>query len=452
LERNRSTAAARTRRPAAQAGSARAAAQKKTAPAQANTAQKRQLTPEEIARIRAIRAAKARQASARAAKTAKPDVFSRIEEKWNRWQKRRAARKRRIAQLTPRQLAVYKSRRKKKIQRNVCRTLLGVLTTLGVVLATLLLGLLVVFHGPSQTFGDMATVTMLETSALKFVPHIYYTNKTVDAIIERNSIAAPTEDTDTSLITINTGMDESGNAAEDYKDIEVFEVNGSTYHGYMMVVRDPSRVSVGVCRENFNDQPGLQLYEIAERYGAVAAINGGAFEDGGGVGNGGKPMGLVFSEGELLYSRNNSSDRTTVGFTQDHKMVVGSFSVEKAQSLGIRDAVSFGPALVINGEPCEVSGISSGLNPRTAIGQRSDGAVLLLVIDGRQLHSQGATYEDMAEVFLEYGAVNAYNLDGGSSSMMWFNGEYVNKSASLIGIRPVPTTFLVLPKGGNDNG
>ena len=444
MERNKNTAAAR--RPAARpAGAARPAAQKKTAPAQANTSPKRQLTPEEIARIRAIRAAKARQAagSARPAQAAQPGILEFIEAKWNRWQKRRAARKRRIAQLTPRQLAVYKSRRKKKIQRNVCRTLLGVLTTLGVVLVTLLLGLLVIFHGPSQTFGDMATVTMLETSALKFVPHIYYTNKTVDAIIERNSIAAPTEDTDTSLITINTGMDESGNVSEDYKDIEVFEVNGSTYRGFMMVVRDPSRVSVGVCRENFNDQPGLQLYEIAERYGAVAAINGGAFEDGGGVGNGGKPMGLVFSEGELLYSRNNSSDRTTVGFTQDHKMVVGSFSVEKAQSLGIRDAVSFGPALVINGEPCEVSGISSGLNPRTAIGQREDGAVLLLVIDGRQVNSMGATHADLMKVMLEYGAVQACNLDGGSSSIMYYEGEYLNNGVAVTGSRKIPTAVIV---------
>ena len=93
----------------------------------------------------------------------------------------------------------------------------------------------------------------------------------------------------------------------------------------------------------------------------------------------------------------------------------------------------------------------SGVNPRTGIAQRSDGAVMLLVIDGRQLHSQGATYEDMAEVVLEYGAVNAYNLDGGSSSMMWYQGDYVNHCASVVGIRPVPTTFLVLKEGVSAN-
>ena len=108
--------------------------------------------------------------------------------------------------------------------------------------------------------------------------------------------------------------------------------------------------------------------------------------------------------------------------------------------------------LVSNGQVHNPDLLVSGVNPRTGIAQRSDGAVMLLVIDGRQLHSQGATYEDMAEVFLEYGAVNAYNLDGGSSSMMWFNGEYVNKSASLFGIRPVPTSFLVLNQGEQNNG
>ena len=94
----------------------------------------------------------------------------------------------------------------------------------------------------------------------------------------------------------------------------------------------------------------------------------------------------------------------------------------------------------------------SGVNPRTAIGQRSDGAILMLVIDGRQVISLGATMEDLVDIMLEYGAVNACNLDGGSSSLMWFEGNYVNNCASVIGIRPVPTTFLVLKEGVNSNG
>ena len=115
----------------------------------------------------------------------------------------------------------------------------------------------------------------------------------------------------------------------------------------------------------------------------------------------------------------------------------------------IQYGVCFGPVLVANGEACDVG--TSGVNPRTAIGQRSDGAILMLVIDGRQAISLGATYQDMVDIFLEYGAVNACNLDGGSSSLMWYDGDYINNCASVIGIRPVPTTFLVLKEGAAAN-
>lgn len=357
--------------------------------------------------------------------------------------RRRAYRKQRIAELTPRQFAVYKMRRRKRHRRNLFRTVLSLLTVLGVVLFTLLSMGMVAFRGPSQTFGDILTVTMLETSALKFIPHIYYSNATVDAIVARNSIVAPTEDTDTSLITIDTGVGEDGQTAEDYKDIEVFEVSGNTFKGFMMVVRDPSRVSVGVCRKNFSKEPGLQLVEIAEKYNAVAAVNGGAFSDDGGMGNGGKPMGLVISEGEILFTKSGGDENVTVGFTEDDKLVVGEMTAAQAEALKLRDAVTFGPQLVVNGEPCEVSGISSGLNPRTAIGQREDGAVLLLVIDGRQVNSLGATHADLMRLMLEYGAVNACNLDGGSSSIMYYEGAYLNNGVAVTGSRKIPTAIIV---------
>lgn len=384
------------------------------------------------------RSAQPQEARRKAARAAKKRVG------WLRWRRlKRAYRKKRLAQMTPKQLAVYKRRRRRRYRRNIGRVLLSLFTALGVVLVSLLCVLMVIFHGPSQSFADMATVTMLETSALKFVPHIYYKNSTVEQIVARNSIAAPTDDTDTSLITIDTGVGEDGQTEEDYKDIEVFEVNGNTYKGYMMIVRDPSRVSVGVCRENFSKEPGLQLYEIAEKYEAVAAVNGGAFEDGGGVGNGGKPKGAVVSNGEILYYSGGGDENVTVGFTQDHKLVVGEMTRDELVEKNLRDAVTFGPALVVNGEPCEVSGISSGLNPRTAIGQREDGAVLMLVIDGRQVNSMGATHADLMRIMLEYGAVNACNLDGGSSSIMYYQGEYLNNGVAVTGSRKIPTAIIV---------
>lgn len=358
-------------------------------------------------------------------------------------QARHAAKKALIASLTPKQMRKYKRRRKQIFKRAVWRTVLSLLTVIVLVLVSVLSAAFVLFRGPSQTFGDLLTKTLLETSALKFVPYIYYSDEQVEAIKARNAIVAPSEDTDTSLIHIDTGADEE--SQEEYKDIETFEVTGPTYKGVMMVVRDPSRVSVGVSSQDFShSKPGLQLYEIAEKYGAVAAINGGAFEDAGGGGNGGMPVGVVVSDGNLLRKSSGSGDENvTVGFDQDNKLVVGVMTGSQAIERGIRDAVTFGPALVVNGEPVGVSGSGSGLNPRSAIGQRADGAVLMLVIDGRQVNSLGATLSDLIEIMLEYGAVNAANLDGGSSSLLYYEGEYLNRGVVLTGSRDIPTAFIV---------
>ena len=315
----------------------------------------------------------------------------------------------------------------------------------------------IAFRGPSESLGDLLTVTMLETSALKFVPRIYYTKAQVNEIVARNEVAEVEDETDTSMIVLAAPTDEpdeQGAAPEatprpenlivEENGIQIYEVHGATYNGWIMVVADPSRVSVGVCRENFSSKEGLVLHEIAARYDALAAINGGGFVDDGGLGNGGRPLGLVISQGKVLSKASKGGDHNTVmGFNQDNVLIIGKMTSEEALKKGIRDALAFGPALVVNGEAAPVKGSSSGLNPRTAIGQRADGSVLLLVIDGRQASSLGATYADMINVLLEYGAVNAANLDGGSSSMMYYNGEYLNKGVMLTGSRKLPTAFIV---------
>ena len=352
-----------------------------------------------------------------------------------------------------------RKRRRAKARRRVAwRICLSVLTVIGVVLVTALGAGLVAFRGPSRSLGDLLTVTMLETSALKFVPRIYYSQATVDEIIARNSVVDDGSQTDASMIVIagptqapdpNAAVQAQPtpppeNLITSEEGIEIYEVHGATYNGWMMVVQDPSRVGVGVCREQFSSKPGLRLHEIAERYGGVAAVNGGGFSDSGGLGNGGRPLGLVISGGEVLNKADIDSDHAiVVGFNQDNVLLVGKMTSTEALEKGMRDALAFGPALVVNGEAARVSGSSSGLNPRTAIGQRADGAVLLLVIDGRQASSLGATYADLISVMVEYGAVNAVNLDGGSSSLMYYKGEYLNKGVILTGSRDIPTAFVV---------
>ena len=359
-----------------------------------------------------------------------------------------------------------KRRQKLTPKRIAWRAGLSVLTAIALILIAALGAGFVGFRGPSQSLGDLLTVSMLETSALKFVPRIYYSKAQVEEIVARNSVSVGDSETDASLVVITkptptpspeelAAMAEleanatpvptppPANLISSEDGIEVYSVKGGTYQGYMMVVLDPSRVTVGTCRDRFNGSKGLQLKDIAKRYDAVAAINGGGFEDDGGVGNGGTPIGLVISDGEVKHTGRHSEYNTTVGFNQDNVLMIGKPSESDAKKLGIRDAITFGPALIVNGEPASVKGASSGLNPRTAIGQRSDGAVLMLVIDGRQASSLGATYSDMIGILLDYGAVNAINMDGGSSSLMYYKGEYLNNGVSLTGSRNMPTAFIV---------
>lgn len=122
----------------------------------------------------------------------------------------------------------------------------------------------------------------------------------------------------------------------------------------------------------------------------------------------------------------------------------------QAIEMGVRDCVhtvhETGPFLILNGEPLTVPDTTvygGGKNPRTAIGQRADGAVLLMVVDGRQAESIGATFKDMTYLMLEYGAVNASCMDGGTSTQMVYEGEVVNKPYSPTGPRRCPTGFLV---------
>ena len=339
---------------------------------------------------------------------------------------------------------------------------LFVLVTAGLLAGVLYCGLQVLINGPSPTARDLFVRTVCETSAAGFLAEMFLTDEQIQTIVLGQGEAEYVE-TDTSLIQLPSdnpdttepsgGEDDAdpwGLVDEDGDGIILERVTGEGFAGHLMIVLDPSRVIMGSVPEQYGGR-GYTVGGMAERFGAVAAINAGGFYDPDGSGNGSTPEGVAVFEGKVYtfgsYERQKDG---FAGFDDKNILHVGSFTLQQIRERNIQYGVSFGPMLIVNGEMQD--NLVSGVNPRTGIAQRSDGAVMLLVIDGRQLHSQGATYEDMAEVFLEYGAVNAYNLDGGSSSMMWFNGEYVNKSATLIGIRPVPTTFLVLPKGGNDNG
>lgn len=315
--------------------------------------------------------------------------------------------------------------------------------------------------GPSPTATKLFVRSVRETSAVGFLANLFFTDEEI-ALMEKVEQMDEYQDMDPGLIEIPTPTqpdatdpagpkpDDWGLVDEDGDGIIIEPIKGEGFSGFMMVVLDPSRVIMATNPEDFGVR-GYTVAQMAEKYDAVAGINAGGFYDPGGNGNGSIPDTMVFSGGKVYYSSLGSANGF-VGFDSSHIMHVGIFSASEAQQRGIQSGVGFGPVLISNGVPRSENSLASGVNPRTGIGQRSDGAILMLVIDGRQVTSLGATYYDMVQIFLSYGAVNAINLDGGSSSMMYFQGEYINHCASVVGIRPIPTAFLVMKQGVQSNG
>lgn len=346
----------------------------------------------------------------------------------------------------------------KKVGSFLAKFALILLETVLLVAIALYGVMFVLAKGPSPTARDLFVRSVRETSAIGFLANIYFSEEEI-AQIEAAEEVAVYEETDTSLITIakpgdsasqeGPVADEWGLVDEDGDGIILEEVKGEGYSGYMMVVLDPSRVILGTVPETYGVF-GYTVEDMVKHFDAVAGINAGGFHDPDGQGNGSIPNSLVVFEGEVC-SWYHSTANGFVGLDSNHILHVGKLTQQEIQERDIQYGVCFGPVLIANGEVALAENNVGGLNPRTAIGQRSDGAILMLVIDGRQVISIGATYRDLVDIFLEYGAVNACNLDGGSSSMMWYGDGYVNNCASVIGIRPVPTAFVVLKEGVEDH-
>lgn len=296
----------------------------------------------------------------------------------------------------------------------------------------------IVYHSDLEKTQEILTLSLLETSAAKFVPTLFLTEGELEIIIENNKIILTETKTDESLVEIvHSGESE----------ISLVEVSGATYKGRMLIVSDPSRVYLTTPEGGLGaGKSGLTVAEYVARDGAVAGINAGGFEDKNGRGNGGTPTGYVIQDGVIIYGQRNEVDCVT-GFDENYKLIVGEMSATEALASGIVDGLCFnlsgvGP-LIINGVPLQIDSVGGGLNPRTAIGQKADGTIILLNIDGRQAHSVGASYSDLIEIFMEHDVVNASNLDGGSSAMMIYEDEVVTVSSSLVGVRSLPTAFLV---------
>ena len=359
--------------------------------------------------------------------------------------------------------------RGQKIGRFLLRALGRLLLVIFTVAVLAVVGLAVVcnhiFNGPSPSARDVLTMSMLESSGMKWCPALFIGKDTVARIQDNRATPLPEELSDTSQIQILTGTELSGTGSQwdAYPEgIRIESVQGDTYTAHVMLVRDPSRVYTAVANKVFSvDKSVKRIDTMIEVDGAVAGVNGGAFYDDGSLSHeiGRLPIGLVVSQGQVIWN-DGKSYNGFVGFNEDNILVVAkTMSADKAKELKIRDGCCFGPVLIMNGNVNEEAyNTASGYNPRTCIGQRADGTVILLCIDGRQANSLGGTYADAIDILVEYGAVNACNLDGGSSTVMYYRdmaGKYgqpgelvmINNYSLLQELpRTMPTFFLVRPQ------
>lgn len=320
--------------------------------------------------------------------------------------------------------------------RIIRRFFLLLFTVILLVIAALALAANLVFKGPSPAAQEVLTMTLMEPSATKWIPGLFIGDERVAEIMAGTSVTLEAEETDVNQVVIqkNSALTAASNEWDNYPDgVRIEERAGDTYNAHIMIVRDPSQVYTGISTKNgFNTgTPGKRLTEAIVEENALAAINAGAFNDDGTASPsvGSCPQGLVYSEGNCVWTAGSPPNGITgfAGFNKDDILVVtqDNLSKARAEELNIRDGCCFGPALIINGEiNMKAYNSASGWNPRTAIGQRSDGAVIFVCIDGRQAGSVGGTYADVINIMVEYGAVNACNMDGGSSSVMLYRDNY----------------------------
>ena len=323
------------------------------------------------------------------------------------------------------------------------------LGTLGIIVG------MVLMYGPYSKFREWWVSTAMTTMTHKYLATWFFDDLTIQDVLNKNKVVESNESTNTELI-VGANADQPNTYANEYErqilerdpknnDYKIIPINGKGYSGYLTAVYEPQRIHA-VATAHLGVK-GQYVVEMAEENNALIAINGGGFNDPNFNSTGGSPLGITVSRGNFVtqYSYNGSGG--LIGFDDNNNFICGRMTVTQAKNAGIRDAVTFGPFLIVNGKSSAVLGNGGwGDAPRTAIGQRADGIVLFLVLDGRTATNLGADMDDLIEIMERYGAINAANLDGGTSSVLVVNNTIVNDPIDSSGAhktRPISTAFIV---------
>ena len=346
----------------------------------------------------------------------------------------------------------------KKVLGTILKVLLIILITITFIITTLFITVKMICSGISESAKELFATTMLETGQMKFLATMFLSQEELQLLVSRNSVEVMNTEVNTDLInTEDTKKDEKF----DKNGIKIEEISGNTFFAKMLIINDPSRVKLATTYPW--KEYGVELEKLVNQNNAIAGVNGGLYLS---TGNkGGQPLGVVVSNGKIQYNKPYGYPGLyLIGFDENNILRIESLEGKNENQIEelikkekIRDAVTFQEEssdannhfvkLIVNGEERKVDGKGSGANPRTAIGQKADGTVLLLVTDGRGASGHlGATAADLIEIMKKYGAVNAANLDGGSSSSMYYNGKYEMSSVTFYYANSswkIPTGFIV---------
>ena len=321
-------------------------------------------------------------------------------------------------------------------------------------------------YGPSHNFRDWLVTSAMGTMRHRHLATWFYGEEDRAKVFARHNLTESKENTDLALIsfdkpkkglkTFKNRYDEEVLTREENQGYKMIDIDRKSKHsrrpliGKLAVIYDPADVKLAVTSKL--GVSGEDIFTLAKKNDGLIAINAGGFFDENLVSNGGRPHGMIIQNGKLLANAKRAGmGGGVIGFTEDNKLILSRMTADEAMKKGIRDAVDFGPFLIVNGKAATIKGGGGfGTANRTVIGQRSDGIVLFLVLDGRRLGVLGADMNDLIDIMRDYGAINAVNLDGGTSTGMVYDGKIqnitTNSQHKRIKPRRIPNAWIYVPK------
>lgn len=328
-------------------------------------------------------------------------------------------------------------------------------TIVFVVLDCLALVGFLVTYGPWDYLRNLYVNTAMNTMDHKYLARIFYSEEKINDIMNSNYFVAIDEDVNLNDIVIDTS--EKNTYKDEYeKELLTRDEGNNLYKlinlkvgnadAYLVAIYEPTKVNL-ITKQQLGTESGERIITMCERYGGVVCINGGGFIDYG-YGSG-IPIGYVIEDGKITWSDGdiNTYKSDLIGMTKDGKLKLMSQATgQEALDAGVMDALTFGPFLIVNGKSLEIHGDPWGRSPRVAIAQRQDGVMMFLVIDGEN-YINGASLQDVIDTLLRYGAYNAANLDGGTSSTLIINNTLINNppKAKATNGRYVVTGWGLIP-------